>query len=488
MFCLFLLLLGHSLSIVRNLMSSGEPKMKIVYCGPPGAGKRANLKYVFEKFQPNSRQSTHELEPGDEVTVVDFAVPGEVSAHVMLYACPNDASHESLKEVLAGADGVVFVVDSQVDRVEESIDALSVLRVVLAEVGLELDVLPFVIQFNKRDLPNAALVDQLQPVLNPRGVPSFEAVAANGVGVFTCLNEVVSAIRAVRHLTEFERLVAERGETNVEPVRTLSTRSHWRSVLVWRGEDSEVDLLVPTDHEIPDESAFREAVETVGPSGPFAAVSGIDFEAEPARVSYRVELPGRTLQELKNLVGRLKEREVFAIGLQLAAALAPLSDAGLELGHFTADTIWVGNSGKVTLLFAGTAQVAELIGRGSKHQSRAATDWSKDHARCERNGAAPETFFFPPTPRADVFRLGVVLHDCLSGAYLLHRDDAFSEGVALRNPEVPAVSSSCDDLLLAMLRHSPEERPTVAEVTSRLAVLLANDPRAAVRAIIERLP
>jgi hypothetical protein len=259
-------------------------------------------------------------------------------------------------------------------------------------------------------------------------------------------------------------------------------------VLVSGDSDVAVELHIPTDPAFAnDEVAFRKAVETFRPYPQLAPVLAIDFEAEPASLRYAVER-GQTLHELKNQVGRLGERETFAIGLQLASALAPLSDAGLELGHFTADTIWVENTGKVTLLFAGTAQVAERLGYGMKHQHRAATDWSNDHARCDLNGRAPETFLFPPTPQADLFRLGVVLHDCISGAYLLHRDGAFPEGMALRDPVVPGVSSSCDALLRAMLQRDPDARPTVAEVISQLAVLLANDARSVVRALLERIP
>jgi hypothetical protein len=279
----------------------------------------------------------------------------------------------------------------------------------------------------------------------------------------------------------------EEEATEFEPVRQLNARSRWHSTLVCRDFDLAVELRVPSDPDFGnDEAAFRKAVETFRPHPQLAPALAIDFDVEPARVRYAVE-GGQTLRELKHRCGRVGERETFAIGLQLATALAPLTDAGLVLGHLTADTIWVGNSGKVALLFAGTARVAERLGYGMKHQHRASTDWSRDHARCNLNGQAPEEFSFAPTPEADIFRLGVVLHDCLSGGSLFHRDDFFSEGMALRAPVTPAVSGSCDSLLSAMLQRAPEDRPSVAQVTAQLAVLLADDPRAVVRSWVERL-
>ena len=86
----------------------------------------------------------------------------------------------SRKLILKGVDGVVFVADSQIERMEANIESLENLRTNLTEQGYDLDKLPYVIQYNKRDLPNAAPLDELRRALNPHAVPDFEACAQSG--------------------------------------------------------------------------------------------------------------------------------------------------------------------------------------------------------------------------------------------------------------------------------------------------------------------
>jgi signal recognition particle receptor subunit beta len=106
----------------------------------------------------------------------------------------------SRKLILKGVDGVVFVGDSQVERMEANIESLDNLRTNLAEQGYDLDKLPYCVQFNKRDLPNSAPIEELTEVLNPTKVPQFEAVATKGVGVFDTLKAVAKLV-----LTELKR-------------------------------------------------------------------------------------------------------------------------------------------------------------------------------------------------------------------------------------------------------------------------------------------
>jgi hypothetical protein len=106
----------------------------------------------------------------------------------------------SRKLILKGVDGVVFVADSQIERMEANIESLENLRLNLTEQGYDLDKLPYVVQYNKRDLPNAAPLDQLQNVLNPTKAAEFEACATSGVGVFDTLKAVAKAV-----LTELKR-------------------------------------------------------------------------------------------------------------------------------------------------------------------------------------------------------------------------------------------------------------------------------------------
>ena len=101
---------------------------------------------------------------------------------------------------MKGVDGVVFVADSQVERMEANIESLENLRLNLNEQGYNLDKLPYIIQYNKRDLPNAAPLDELKQALNPTHMPEFEACATTGVGVFETLKAIAKAV-----LTELRR-------------------------------------------------------------------------------------------------------------------------------------------------------------------------------------------------------------------------------------------------------------------------------------------
>ena len=111
-----------------------------------------------------------------------FTVPGQVF---------YDASR---KLILKGVDGVVFVADSQVERLDANIESLESLKKNLAEHGEDINKIPFVIQYNKRDLPNAVAHDYLEEVLNPMGVSSFEATATTGSGVFDTLKAVAKQV------------------------------------------------------------------------------------------------------------------------------------------------------------------------------------------------------------------------------------------------------------------------------------------------------
>ena len=106
----------------------------------------------------------------------------------------------SRKLILKGVDGVVFVADSQIARMEANAESLENLRTNLAEQGYSLDKIPYVIQYNKRDMPGVAPVDELRLLLNPNNVPDYEGVASTGIGVFETLKSVAKLV-----LTELKR-------------------------------------------------------------------------------------------------------------------------------------------------------------------------------------------------------------------------------------------------------------------------------------------
>ncbi len=112
-----------------------------------------------------------------------------------LYTVPGQVFYDaSRKLILKGVDGIVFVADSQKDRIDANLESLENLKVNLQEQGYKLSELPFVIQYNKRDLPNVSPVEDLRNLLNPTKVPDFEAVAVEGTGVFETLKAVAKLV------------------------------------------------------------------------------------------------------------------------------------------------------------------------------------------------------------------------------------------------------------------------------------------------------
>src|SRR5688572_435062 len=187
--------------------SSREINCKIVYYGPGLCGKTTNLQYIYNKTNPEAKGKMISLATETERTLFFDFLPlslGEIRGfrtRFHLYTVPGQVFYDaSRKLILKGVDGVVFVGDSQVERMEANIESLDNLRQNLAEQGYDLDKLPYVVQFNKRDLVNSAPIEELTEVLNPTGVPQFEAVATKGTGVFDTLKAVAKQV-----LTELRR-------------------------------------------------------------------------------------------------------------------------------------------------------------------------------------------------------------------------------------------------------------------------------------------
>ena len=171
-----------------------EINCKLVYYGPGLCGKTTNLQYIFSKVDPNSKGKLISLATETERTLFFDFLPLELGTirgfktRFHLYTVPGQVFYDaSRKLILRGADGVIFVADSQVERMESNIESLENLEINLAEQKMKLESMPFVLQYNKRDLPNIVPTDELQAALNPRNVPWFEACAPKGTGVFETL-------------------------------------------------------------------------------------------------------------------------------------------------------------------------------------------------------------------------------------------------------------------------------------------------------------
>lgn len=181
--------------------SSREINCKIVYYGPGLCGKTTNLQFIYNRTNPGAKGKMISLATEAERTLFFDFLPlqlGEIrgfKTRFHLYTVPGQVFYDaSRKLILKGVDGVVFVADSQVERMEANLESLENLRINLAEQGYDLDRIPFVIQYNKRDLPNVASLAELKRELNPRGVPDFEATATNGMGVFDTLRSVAKLV------------------------------------------------------------------------------------------------------------------------------------------------------------------------------------------------------------------------------------------------------------------------------------------------------
>jgi signal recognition particle receptor subunit beta len=188
--------------------SSREINCKLVYYGPGLCGKTTNLQYIYSKTNPELKGKMISLATETERTLFFDFLPlalGQIrgfKTRFHLYTVPGQVFYDaSRKLILKGVDGVVFVADSQIERTEANLESLDNLKINLREQGYELDKIPFVVQYNKRDLPNAAPLEEMRRLLNPSGVPDFEACATVGKGVFETLKATAKGV-----LTDLKKL------------------------------------------------------------------------------------------------------------------------------------------------------------------------------------------------------------------------------------------------------------------------------------------
>ena len=171
--------------------------VKVVYYGPGLCGKTTNLKAIYASTSPRARGEMVSLNTETDRTLffdllpMDAGQVGGFRARLQLYTVPGQVFYnETRKLVLQGVDGIVFVVDSQSAMLESSRASLENLRENLAGLGLDLDRIPLVFQWNKRDLRAVTPVSELESLINPGGLPSFQAVASQGTGVFETLRGI----------------------------------------------------------------------------------------------------------------------------------------------------------------------------------------------------------------------------------------------------------------------------------------------------------
>ena len=200
--------------------STMQMVVKIVYYGPGLCGKTTNLEYIYSKTSPKSRGEMVSLETETDRTLffdllpIEVGVIGGFKTRFQLYTVPGQVFYNSTRKlVLKGVDGIVFVADSQRPMLEANIESFKNLEENLADLGINIDDIPIVLQYNKRDLKNICSVEELNQALNKKGYPYVEAIAITGKGVFETLKLIskytLLSVRKKLNLDEAKKAKAD---------------------------------------------------------------------------------------------------------------------------------------------------------------------------------------------------------------------------------------------------------------------------------------
>ena len=181
--------------------STREITSKIVYYGPGRSGKTTNLQYIHTQVPEERRGRMVSLATETDRTLffdflpLDLGTISGFTTKFQLYTVPGQVYYQTTRKlVLQGADGVVFVADSQRAQRDDNIESFRNLHVNLVEQGVDPRTIPVVLQYNKRDLPDVMTLDEMDDLLNYRDLPRFEAEALSGTGVFDTLRGISEAV------------------------------------------------------------------------------------------------------------------------------------------------------------------------------------------------------------------------------------------------------------------------------------------------------
>src|SRR5574341_961633 len=180
-----------------------EITCKIVYYGPGRSGKTTNLQYIYQRVPDDRRGRMVSLATQTDRTLffdflpLELGTISEFSTRFQLYTVPGQVYYNATRKlVLQGADGIVFVADSQARQLDENIESLQNLQANVLEHGIDIRTLPMILQYNKQDLPRELILApaELDDALNFRAVPAFPADALHGQGVFETLKQVSAEV------------------------------------------------------------------------------------------------------------------------------------------------------------------------------------------------------------------------------------------------------------------------------------------------------
>jgi signal recognition particle receptor subunit beta len=256
-----------------------EISLKIVYYGPGLGGKTSSLQYIHRAIKPDARGQLVSLSTGVDRTLYFDFLPVKLpklrgyTVRVQLYTVPGQVHYNSTRKlVLTGADGIVFVADSQRPRREANIESCQNLGDNLREQGLSLERMPHLLQYNKRDMPDLLTVQELDGALNPHRAPTFETSATKGVGVFEALKSITTLV-----LSDLRR----RGVWRTDGKETTAAGSPGASpATTWSAPAPTTDPAIA--HELRDEPSQPHKTPTTDPSSSIASSLQALAEREPA--------------------------------------------------------------------------------------------------------------------------------------------------------------------------------------------------------------
>ncbi len=276
---------------------------KIVYYGPGLCGKTTNLHHIYGRTAPGSRGEMVSLETETDRTLffdllpLDVGVIGGFKTRVQLYTVPGQVFYNTTRKlVLKGVDGIVFVADSQRAMKDANVESMVNLRSNLAEIGLKLEDLPLVFQYNKRDLPNVLSLQELDDGLNPdHKYESYEACAVLGPGVFETLKAISKlTLRAVK-----KKMLGDERSTRPVPLAGTRGSSIWPAA----PEESSTapaaqEALEPPPAGKPEEAALAPAAApSEGSPPPAPAQPSSETQPEPSLATNLVEIESISVAE-----------------------------------------------------------------------------------------------------------------------------------------------------------------------------------------------
>ncbi len=277
---------------INNVLK--EISVKLVYYGPGLSGKTTNLQYIYKNTDPSTRGEIITIETETDRTFFFDLLPlnvgriGGYRVRIHLTTVPGQVFYNVLRKlVLKGVDGIVFVADSQRPLLDSNLESIDNLKDNLRDYNIEIFSIPFVFQFNKRDLSNILTIEEMNRYLNPYGFPYIEASAIKGIGVFETLQEISKLT-----LKNVIKKVLQKEEKVVEVKRDVLVKEsdafERTQVYPQFSRKKEMGISSPMD-----ESDISKQIH-------ISKIQSIDKELERLERSYSMEEIGKSKEDLKS--------------------------------------------------------------------------------------------------------------------------------------------------------------------------------------------